>query len=77
MWKKNYAKFLVSTHLGPCLGTPIFPTTKEGYDPYWERIRTGVHNTLLIIGNEKVNQSRGATCYSSGFSYHLCQLVHI
>lgn len=36
-----------------------------------------MHNTFLVIVNEKVNQSRGATCYSSGFSYHLCQLVHI
>lgn len=34
-----------------------------------------MHNTLLVIRNEKVSQSRGATCYSSGFTYHLCQLV--
>ena len=40
-----------------------------------QRIHTRIYNTLRIVGNEEVNQSRGVTCYSSGFTYHLRQLV--
>ena len=34
-----------------------------------------MHNTLRIVRNKEVNQSRGVTCYSGGFTHHLAQLV--
>ena len=34
-----------------------------------------MHNVLLIFRNKEVNQSRGATSYSGGFTYHMRQSV--
>lgn len=39
------------------------------------RIHTRMHDTLRIVRNTEVNQSRGVTCYSSGFPYHQRQLI--
>lgn len=78
MWKINICKIPCLNTSGILPGNTTFSYHKnKNYDHLWEKTHTGMHNTFLVIVNEKVNQSRGATCYSSGFSYHLCQLTHL
>ena len=71
----NFLKFRVSTYLGLRLGIPILRMAKIRLWSLIDRGYTPEYIILRIVGNKEVNQSRGVTCYSSGFTYHLRQLV--